>query len=36
MIHKVRIVTSYHEPDIDGIACMYAYAELLNKQGENV
>lgn len=35
MIHKMKIVTSYHEPDIDGIACMYAYAELLNKQGEN-
>jgi nanoRNase/pAp phosphatase (c-di-AMP/oligoRNAs hydrolase) len=24
------IVTSYSNPDIDGIACMYAYCEYLN------
>lgn len=30
----MKIVTSYTEPDIDGTSCMYAYAELLNKQGE--
>ncbi len=27
-------VTSYDSPDLDGIACMIAYAELLNKQGK--
>lgn len=28
-----RIVTSYEEPDLDGISSMYAYAEYLNKTG---
>lgn len=30
----MKIVTSYQKPDIDGVACMYAYSELLNRQGE--
>jgi len=29
----MRIVTSYIEPDLDGTSSMYAYSELLNKQG---
>ena len=29
-----KIVTSYLDPDLDGIASMYAYAEYLNKIGE--
>lgn len=29
------IVTSYEEPDLDGISCMYAYAEYLNKIGKD-
>ena len=28
-----KIVTSYHEPDLDGVSSMYAYSEYLNKQG---
>ncbi|MBQ9181556.1 MAG: DHH family phosphoesterase [Bacilli bacterium] len=28
-----RVVTSYINPDLDGIACMYAYSEFLNKTG---
>ena len=28
-----RIVTSYQEPDLDGVSSMYAYAEYLNKIG---
>lgn len=32
----MKIVTSYCEPDLDGVACMYAYTELLNRQGEEV
>ena len=28
------IVTSYKGPDLDGISCMYAYKEYLNKQGK--
>ena len=28
-----RIVTSYEEPDLDGVSSMYAYAEYLNKIG---
>lgn len=30
----MKIVMSYSEPDLDGTSCMYAYSELLNKQGE--
>lgn len=30
------LVTSYVNPDIDGIACMVAYAELLNALGKDV
>lgn len=29
------IVTSYEEPDLDGISCMYAYKEYLNKTGKD-
>lgn len=29
------LVTSYVNPDIDGLACMVAYSELLNKLGQN-
>lgn len=29
------LVTSYRGPDLDGTACAFAYAELLNKQGRN-
>ena len=28
-----KIVTSYEEPDLDGVSSMYAYAEYLNKTG---
>ena len=28
-----RIVTSYEEPDLDGVSSMYAYSEYLNKKG---
>ena len=28
-----RIVTSYQEPDLDGVSSMYAYSEYLNKTG---
>ena len=27
-----NIVTSYKNPDLDGISCMYAYSEFLNKK----
>lgn len=30
----MKIVTSYYEPDLDGVACMYAYSELLNRIDE--
>ena len=30
----MKIVTSCQTPDLDGVACMYAYSELLNIQGE--
>lgn len=30
----MKIVMSYIEPDMDGVSCMYAYSELLNKQNE--
>ncbi len=29
------LITSYINPDIDGIACMIAYSEFLNKLGQN-
>lgn len=32
---KMKIVTAYYNPDMDGVSCMYAYSELLNKQGKN-
>ena len=32
----MTIVTSYPEPDLDGVSSMYAYSELLNKLGESV
>ncbi len=28
-----KIITSYINPDLDGIACMYAYSEFLRKRG---
>ncbi len=28
-------ILSYNMPDMDGISCMYAYSELLNKQEKN-
>ena len=30
----MKVVMSYIRPDLDGVSCMYAYSELLNKQGE--
>ena len=30
----MKVVISYNKPDIDGVSCMYAYSELLNKIGE--
>ena len=30
-----KIITSYVCPDVDGIGCMYAYSELLRKNGED-
>ncbi len=32
----MKIVTSYTNPDLDGLACMYAYAEYLKKEGSYV
>lgn len=29
----MKIVTSYEEPDLDGVSSMYAYSEYLNKKG---
>ncbi|PIN74958.1 hypothetical protein COV18_05495, partial [Candidatus Woesearchaeota archaeon CG10_big_fil_rev_8_21_14_0_10_37_12] len=29
------LVTAYESPDLDGAACAFAYAELLNKQGKS-
>ena len=29
-----KIVTSYYGPDLDGVACMFAYTEYLRKKGE--
>ena len=33
---KRKVITSYICPDVDGIGSMYAYAELLRKNGEEV
>ncbi len=30
----MKVITSYNQPDLDGVSCMYAYSELLNKIGE--
>ena len=30
-----KIVTTYINPDMDGISLMYAYTEFLRKKGEN-
>ena len=30
-----KVMTTYVCPDVDGIGAMYAYAELLRKNGEN-
>lgn len=30
---STTIITSYIDPDLDGVACLYAYAEYLNKRG---
>ena len=30
----MKIVTACETPDLDGVACMYAYSELINIQGE--
>lgn len=30
-----KVVTTYINPDMDGISLMYAYAEMLNKKGEH-
>lgn len=30
----MKVIISYYEPDLDGVSCMYAYAELLNRQEE--
>ena len=32
----VTLITSYKNPDLDGFACMYAYAEFLKKKKFNV
>jgi len=34
-MNRRKVITSYVCPDVDGIGCMYAYAELLRKNGEN-
>ena len=31
-----NIILSYNMPDMDGVACMYAYSELLNKSIESI
>lgn len=31
----MKVIISYNEPDMDGVSCMYAYSELLNRLGEN-
>ena len=33
---KRKVITSYICPDVDGIGSMYAYSELLRKNGEEV
>lgn len=30
----MKVVTSYRQPDMDGVSCMYAYSELLKRTGE--
>lgn len=30
----MKVVVSYGEPDLDGVSCMYAYAEFLNRNKE--
>ena len=30
-----KIITSYNGPDLDGVACMFAYEEYLKNKGEN-
>ena len=32
----MKVITSYNKPDLDGIACMYAYSEFLEKRNEKV
>jgi manganese-dependent inorganic pyrophosphatase len=32
----MKLVTSYTNPDLDGLACMYAYAEYLKREGSYV
>lgn len=34
MNNKKLIVTSYNQPDLDGVSSMYAYAEYLNKKSQ--
>lgn len=33
-ISTTKVTTSYYEPDIDGVASMYAYSEYLNKRNK--
>ena len=33
---KKILITSYTNPDVDGVSCAYAYAEFLQKQGQDV
>lgn len=35
MSNSRKVITTYTEPDIDGIGCMHAYAEFLRKKGVN-
>ena len=35
IVNSKLIVTSYKNPDLDGVACIFAYAEFLCKQGKN-
>lgn len=32
-VHAMRVVTSYPNPDLDGVACALAYADLLTRTG---
>ena len=29
----MKVIVSYERPDLDGVSCMFAYSELLNKMG---